>query len=70
MELYHILYPVEKSEIIFKKIVCPHQNVTFASKIFNFNKKKRKRKNNLLARPYFCQPKIQRTKNQYGVALQ
>jgi hypothetical protein len=42
----------------------------FTSKIFNFNKKKRKRKSNLLARPYFCQPKIQRTKNQYGVALQ
>ena len=23
MELYYILYPVEKSEIFFKKIVCP-----------------------------------------------
>jgi hypothetical protein len=70
MELYHILYPVEKSEIFFKKIVCPIKMLPSPQNFSISIKKKRKRKNNLLARPYFCQPKIQRTKNQYGVALQ
>jgi len=56
MELNHILYPVEKSEIFFKKNCVPHQNFTFASKIVNFIKKNFFL--NVLARPYFCQPKI------------
>jgi hypothetical protein len=38
-----------------------HQNFTFVPKIFNFNKKMKKH--------YFFQQKLQRTKNQFGVAL-
>ena len=61
MELYHILYPVQKSEIFFKKIVCPIKMLPSPQK-FSISIKKKKQ--------FACLPLFLSTKNQYGVALQ
>lgn len=70
MELNHILYPVEKVKFSLKKIVCPIKILPLPQKFSISIKKLKKKKKKVLARPYLCQPKIQRTKNQFCVALQ
>jgi hypothetical protein len=44
MELYHILYPVQKSEIFFKTIVCPIKMLPSPQKFSISIKKKKKKK--------------------------
>jgi hypothetical protein len=62
MELYHILYPVQKSEIFFKKIVCPIKMLPSPQKCSISIKKKEKEKIICLLAPIFVNQKSKELK--------